>query len=250
MTQLVRTALAYSDGSFNVHPEGWPIEKAIAERDESDRGVEKPEQLTKIVRVRLEIFEENIVPLKQVTVGCKWAQLIIAVNAMFWLILFLAVANAKPTLAPMGHTGLCLRHPDMCAVHAGKIGTLAQLQSVNLRINRSIKPDADILAQQQKIGRDVDWQILPSSGVCHDYAVTKQAELLRIGWPSDALRLAVVRVSSGEYHLILLVQDRWVLDNLFGEVMPIERSPHRIIKTQRRDNPLFWETWQTEGDDR
>jgi hypothetical protein len=45
-----RHAILYSDGSINVHPEGWLIEKSHAECEESNRGA-APKDYAKIALV-------------------------------------------------------------------------------------------------------------------------------------------------------------------------------------------------------
>jgi hypothetical protein len=57
-----RLALQFSDGSFTIYPGGWVIDKAITERDEIDTKC-RPEDRTKIVRVRLDVIAEHVAPL-------------------------------------------------------------------------------------------------------------------------------------------------------------------------------------------
>jgi predicted transglutaminase-like cysteine proteinase len=60
-------------------------------------------------------------------------------------------------------------------------------------------------------------QVNPDRGNCHDYAVSKRHELIRAGWPSASLRLAIAYTRGGVGHLVVIVRttdgDR-VLDNL------------------------------------
>ena len=70
MTKIVRlekrTALLFSDGSLTVHAEGWPMEKAEAEREEADRGAARAD-LTKIARVTVAIEEILLDPTDMAT---------------------------------------------------------------------------------------------------------------------------------------------------------------------------------------
>lgn len=68
---MERIALAYSDGSFGIMIDGWPMERIVAECEEANRGERDPESMTKIVKVRLEVLDEIVVRLRKDKVRCK-----------------------------------------------------------------------------------------------------------------------------------------------------------------------------------
>lgn len=78
---MERIALAFSDGSFNVHPDGWPIERAVAERDEADKNCRETER-TKIVRVNLEIVDDCVVPLRPTGKPCKCGKVYLTIGGI------------------------------------------------------------------------------------------------------------------------------------------------------------------------
>ena len=152
-------------------------------------------------------------------------------------------------LGPMAHSVFCLQYPKDCqirkiAFRGGKYKLTPQrrrdLAEVNSKVNRSIKPEANLLGLAGE-----KWIVAPKSGDCNDYAVTKQHELLARGWPSRTLMLAEVVTSWGEHHLILVVRTAegdLVLDNLSASVRPWSKVPYQWVRVQSPRNPKFWST--------
>lgn len=139
----------------------------------------------------------------------------------------------------MSYVELCLRVPSACQLKRGRVPdqqrAWEQISRVNDLVNHSIRPRPD------QPGRDV-WSINPSSGDCEDYALTKQAKLLALGWPSSALRMAVTW-ANGQGHAVLLVylpSGIHVLDNLTHRIRRLDRTDYQISKVQSADNPNFW----------
>jgi predicted transglutaminase-like cysteine proteinase len=157
------------------------------------------------------------------------------------------IAAGAPALTPLGHTRFCFAHPDQCATarpvfrpaRKDKLaGKLADLDEVNRRVNRAIRPKAD----EPGLFNDI-WRIAPAAGDCDDYAVTKRDELLKRGWSARSLLLAQVQTRGGEAHLVLVARMRigdFVLDNLSERVMPSSRTTHRWTAIQSVDNPKLW----------
>lgn len=110
----------------------------------------------------------------------------------------------------------------------------SQLESVNRSVNRSIRPKNDR-------GKDV-WAINVSAGDCEDYALTKRARLIRMGFPAGALRMAVARTSSGEGHAVLVVRSSdgdLVLDNRHSTIRRWGQTDLRMVSVATA-NPLRW----------
>jgi predicted transglutaminase-like cysteine proteinase len=152
----------------------------------------------------------------------------------------------SPTLAPFQHVRFCLHYPADCK--SDSVGneqveldpnTLELLKRVNQSVN------ASIAATVKTYGANLDdgWTIAPALGDCNDYAVTKRHELLQNGLPSKALRLAVVKTSSGIGHLILVVvtsKGDIVLDNLTEELRPWLSTKYQWLKIQSAGDAKFW----------
>ncbi len=151
-------------------------------------------------------------------------------------------------LAPMGHVRFCLQHPDDC--QPGKVDFRRrhialteerwnELNQVNRDVNRDITPDPTLGPATE------EWKISPTSGNCHDYAVTKRHELLALGWPARDLLLAEVVVPSGEHHLILVVRMKdidLVLDNLNANIRTaaMTRYQYQWVRIESPHDPRFW----------
>lgn len=90
----------------------------------------------------------------------------------------------------------------------------AELEGVNREIN-ALPYRADI----ERYGRPEFWaEVDQDGGDCEDFARRKRHELLQLGWPPSALRLATCWDEMGGYHAVLTVDtDRGtlVLDNRF-----------------------------------
>lgn len=112
----------------------------------------------------------------------------------------------------------------------------SELKLVNGRVNERIQPKPD------PVGRDV-WTLGAKAGDCDEYAIEKRKELMDLGWPSSALRLTVVRVGSGEAHLVLTVRTEdgeFVLDNLKSAVLAVEAVGYRFVMRQSAIHPRLW----------
>jgi predicted transglutaminase-like cysteine proteinase len=116
------------------------------------------------------------------------------------------------------------------------------LQSVNRRINRSIRRASDVSA----FGRDDYWNVPTgprATGDCEDYVLAKRRVLIELGVAPEALSIAIVRTRQGESHAVLLVataQGERVLDNLSPWVLPWEEAPYEWLQRQAPGQPLNW----------
>lgn len=162
------------------------------------------------------------------------------------------IPSDTPTLGPMAHTVFCLRYPKDCEVkrmafRGGKFELtpkrLNDLQEVNTRVNRSIRPERNVrgLAGEK-------WLLAPTLGDCNDYAVTKRHELLARGWPSRTLLLAEVVTHWGEHHLVLVVRTGdgdLVLDSLNPNIRMWSKASYQWVRIQSTWNPKRWSTVRT-----
>jgi predicted transglutaminase-like cysteine proteinase len=157
--------------------------------------------------------------------------------------------HAAAALPPIGHSRFCLRYPNDCKVHGIDFRhrnitltpeRLDELNIVNRNVNRGIV--ATVTAGN---GATEEWLISPPTGDCKDYAITKQHQLLKRGWPSRSLLLSEVVVPSGEHHLFLVVRVKdadLVLDNLNDDIrlVSMTRDQYLWVRIQSPQNPKFW----------
>jgi predicted transglutaminase-like cysteine proteinase len=102
------------------------------------------------------------------------------------------------------------------------------LREVNRRINHSIKPMEDI----DQYGKDDVWVVYPKAGDCEDIALTKRAELIKLGVAANRLFIQIVTHTDGTpgTHAVLLVKtDKgWmVLDNLTDQVKDFRSTTYK-----------------------
>lgn len=116
------------------------------------------------------------------------------------------------------------------------------LAVVNTRVNARIRPD-------EAYSTALPWRIITADdrdkrGCCHDYVVTKRAELLALGWPPSRLLVTEVAYDANINHMVLVVTTtddcNLVLDNLRPDIVRWDRSGHRLVRMQTADNPDFW----------
>lgn len=119
--------------------------------------------------------------------------------------------------APLGYQLFCLTNPRHCrgggaseVGYTDQLGTL--LHQVNASVNGAIQPRSD--------RKDV-WSIGVSQGDCEEYALAKRVELIRLGVPASAVRIAMAKTRSGEGHAVVVVRTDagdLVLDNLTSRI--------------------------------
>jgi len=160
------------------------------------------------------------------------------------LVLTLAV---RPVMSPFAHVRFCMQHPTQCSrqrvsLRKPKVALTQQRLAELEGINRSV--NASIVAQPDPGGPFNDrWTLFPKAGDCDDYAVSKRARLLELGWPSSSLLLAQLSHTAEESHLVLVVRTSggsFVLDNLANSIRPLKTVAHRIEKIQSATAPELW----------
>jgi predicted transglutaminase-like cysteine proteinase len=157
-----------------------------------------------------------------------------------------SLVATSSSLAPFQHVRFCIRYPADCRsnpTEAERIDLTDENSALLDRVNRSA--NATIAPVQKSYGRNLGeaWTIAPLAGDCNDYAVTKRHELLRSGLPAKALRLAVVKTTSGSGHLVLLAattKGDLVLDNLTEEIVPWQSTDYRWMKIQSVGDARVW----------
>jgi predicted transglutaminase-like cysteine proteinase len=163
------------------------------------------------------------------------------------------LVETSPSLAPFQHVRFCLRYPADCSsnrMEDERIDLTAANWDLLERVNRDV--NVAIVPEQKNSGkylRDA-WMIAPFTGDCNDYAVTKRHQLLQSGLPAKALRLAVVRTTSGSGHLVLFVattKGDLVLDSLTEAIVPWQSTDYQWIKIQSASDARIWHEVKVSG---
>ena len=163
-----------------------------------------------------------------------------------------AMATATPmrtaaaTLPPKGFVDFCKRFPAQCDEVAEVAGPVtldatrrAELTRVNDAVNRGIRYVAD----SRTSGRSDYWTLPQTEGDCEDLALEKRRRLIEMGWPQDALLIAIATVPRlGGHAVLVAVTDHgdFVLDVRDPEVRPWEQVPYRWVRRQSPTNPRVW----------
>jgi predicted transglutaminase-like cysteine proteinase len=156
------------------------------------------------------------------------------------------ILEASPILAPFQHVRFCLRYPADCKSDPKENERIAlndETAQLIDRVNRDI--NASIIPIAKGYGSNIEdgWTISPATGDCNDYAVTKRHELLQEGLPAKALRLSVVKTSSGIGHLVLVLMTNkgdLVLDNLTETIKPWQKTNYHWLKIQSVTDARLW----------
>jgi predicted transglutaminase-like cysteine proteinase len=164
-----------------------------------------------------------------------------------------SLVETSPSLAPFQHVRFCLRYPADCKSNQAeddRIALTPETSDLLERVNRTV--NAAIVPAQKSSGKELQevWAIAPYTGDCNDYAVTKRHELLRSGLPAKALRLAVVKTSSGSGHLVLFVattKGDLVLDSLAETIVPWQSTNYQWMKIQSASDARIWHDVKVTG---
>lgn len=120
---------------------------------------------------------------------------------------------------------------------------LADLERVTRDVNARIVSARD----RTRFGENDHWD-LPLSrgdgrGDCEDYVLEKRHALIGLGYPQDALSIALVRARRNETHAVLVVETTagaYVLDSFSSRVLPWSAVTYRWVVRQSPDDPAVW----------
>ncbi|GGA36351.1 transglutaminase-like cysteine peptidase [Pelagibacterium lentulum] len=144
------------------------------------------------------------------------------------------IKTAAPTAAPVGLQVFCLGNAHHCTSSNVSVVEMSQdlmamLNRVNGSVNRSIRP---------RVRSTQVWELGARSGDCKDYSLNKRAQLVALGVPAGALRIAIGYTARGEGHAVLVVRTSagdLVLDNLTNQIKPFHQTGHRLIAISNGD---------------
>jgi predicted transglutaminase-like cysteine proteinase len=155
-------------------------------------------------------------------------------------------ATGRAAPAPAGWLNRCMADPAPCRASSERTeidptsAAMALIGQVQREVNRRIVP------RNEPPGRDL-WELAPTAGDCEDYALTKQARLRAAGLPAASVRLATVRLESGEHHAVATVETTrgtLVLDNLRPDPMPLASLNYRWLRVEDPGHELRWKELQ------
>ena len=150
----------------------------------------------------------------------------------------LRLVEVKNTKGPRVHRRFCRENPSHCL--AGQVETINfnlrqhdQVVELNRAVNAQIKPRQE--------SKDI-WSVNVLAGDCEDYALTKRAKLIRLGFAPGALRIALTRTPRGIGHAVLVIRSTdgdLVLDNRTDRIFRFNESDLRFVAMSGSD-PMQW----------
>lgn len=184
-------------------------------------------------------WEDDVKKLATVTLLASSLFGVSSAHAETWL------RGGGLTTTPYGHHHYCRKRPADCGAMSVAsperltASTMSKMRSVNRSVNRAIAPKSD----HEAYGKKEYWAFPANVGDCEEYALAKRAKLLRAGFRSSNLKLAMSRRPNGEAHAVLVVRTNvgdYVLDNLVDAVLPVSQARMRFLKMQAPDDAARW----------
>jgi len=99
-----------------------------------------------------------------------------------------------------------------------------QIKMVNRFVNEKMIFEAEPEGEDNWVAFPFDWK-----GDCDDYAMTKMAKLISIGWNKKRLHVAKCITEIGERHVVLLCEigdQYFVLDNRYNKPVGVDGLPY------------------------
>lgn len=117
----------------------------------------------------------------------------------------------------------------------------SEMERVNHHINATVTYTTD----DENYGKPEYWAEADKTGDCEDYALAKRRDLRALGWPQDALDIAVCRVETGGMHAVLIARTSagdYVLDNRREALWLWNECGYRFIQITVGGSLLHWQT--------
>lgn len=151
---------------------------------------------------------------------------------------------------PPEYLNFCAATPQYCAGDTKPVSTprvirlnqknAVVINTVNLYWNNKIISRAD----SAQYGREDHWTFPANDhGDCEDYVIAKRDDLIKKGFPREALLITLVRTTRPEDHAVLSVRTdkgTFVLDNLTNDIRLWSRTSHAYNMVQNPYQPSVW----------
>jgi len=144
-----------------------------------------------------------------------------------------------PDRPPAAWPDYCRRHPDDCRTDLHEplavpltAKLFSKLRTVNLAVNRSVRPMTDALHW----GVEDRWDVAEDGyGDCEDYQLLKRKRLAELGVPRRAMRMTVVRDEDNNGHAVLMIRTTMgdlVLDNRDDAILFWKETGYRFVERE------------------
>ena len=161
----------------------------------------------------------------------------------------LHVSAGEATSVPYGWAEFCGRPENASDCNVPALAAADAVMderawSIARRVNREVNAAVEPVSDQDNYGVAEYWSYPDNGkGDCEDYVLLKRRELMRQGFPREALLVTVVRDHVGEGHAVLMLKTTsgdFILDNKLNAVRPWSETGYHYVKRQSQDNPNVW----------
>lgn len=145
----------------------------------------------------------------------------------------------ESNVIPKGSNGICEKYTWFCEVKEGSETDFKTVKRINQKINR-----ANSIEDIDQYGEIERWAILSDlGGDCEDYALTKQKELIDLGYDSRTFFIGIVKLKDQTAHGVLIWRTSngdYVLDNLTNRIVKWNMTGYNFIAIQDPNNKTKW----------
>lgn len=147
-----------------------------------------------------------------------------------------------------GWDDYCARNPDdplVANTENTQLSYTAQLMADMQKVQSDIQNRNHYKLDKDQYGQLEHWTTMQQggSGDCEDYALTKAAALIDLGYPASAIHIECGITKNGDGHAYLVVQTDqgdYVMDNMYKGVIPYSKITY---KNRRRQTGPEWKDY-------
>ena len=159
------------------------------------------------------------------------------------------VVAGEATSIPYGWAEFCARAENASDCNVSSVAAADAVMdehawTIARRVNRAVNTEIEPVSDLENYGQAEYWAYPDNGkGDCEDYVLLKRRELIRQGFPREALLIAVVRDLAGEGHAVLMLKSTagdYVLDNKTNVIRAWNETGYHFVKRQAQENPNVW----------
>ena len=159
------------------------------------------------------------------------------------------IVAAEATSIPYGWAEFCARTENAGDCNVRSLAAADAVMdehawTIARRVNRAVNTEIEPVSDLENFGQAEYWAYPDNGkGDCEDYVLLKRRELIRQGFPREALLITVVRDLAGEGHAVLMLKSTagdYVLDNKTNAIRAWSETGYHFVKRQAQENPNVW----------
>lgn len=158
--------------------------------------------------------------------------------------------EGRHAFTPFGFKSFCETEKRHCALYRkvrGEEKAVVEMTDSHrkelIKVNKTVNHEIRQVPEISFFSYKDDWKLPTTSGDCEDLALLKQARLIELGWPKNALLITVADMPGNVRHAVLTVSTNMgdvILDIVTDEIRHWREVDYRWIKRQSSRNMLRW----------